>query len=169
MKFFVSKTRSVAPALMIVVMLLVAMLSAFYPSAVAIAEEPPETQWVRQFGSLDSQNEMVQAVDAKGSAYVAGYTTGTFAGQSSAGAYDAFVHKYDSGGNQLWIRQFGTPSYDYASGITVDDTGVYVVGETYGTFPGQASAGEGDAFVRKYDLSGNEIWTRQFGTARGEI
>src|SRR5262249_60794229 len=26
-------------------------------------------------------------------------------------------------------------------------------------------AGSGDAFVRKYDFAGNELWTRQFGTA----
>src|SRR5262249_45987744 len=34
-----------------------------------------------------------------------------------------------------------------------------------GIFPGQTSADQADAFVRKYDASGNELWTRQFGTA----
>ncbi|MCH8979561.1 MAG: SBBP repeat-containing protein, partial [Armatimonadetes bacterium] len=36
-------------------------------------------------------------------------------------------------------------------------------GGTSGTLPGQTSAGNFDAFVRKYDADGNEVWTRQFG------
>ena len=34
-----------------------------------------------------------------------------------------------------------------------------------GTLPGQTTAGGIDAFVRKYDPNGTEMWTRQFGTA----
>jgi hypothetical protein len=42
-----------------------------------------------------------------------------------------------------------------------------VAGVTCGAFPGQTSAGSCDAFVRKYDPSGNELWTRQFGFGVG--
>ena len=65
----------------------------------------------------------------------------------------------------VWIRQFGTSSEDRAHGISVDASGIYVVGRTGGTLPGQTSAGGSDVFVRKYDVNGNEIWTRQFGTS----
>lgn len=44
-------------------------------------------------------------------------------------------------------------------------TDVYLDGSTLGTFSGQASAGDSDAFVRKYDATGSEVWTFQFGTA----
>jgi len=106
-------------------------------------------------------------VDASG-VYVTGYTNGTLPGQSSAGGCDAFVSKYDLGGVEEWTRQFGSESDDYAFGISADASGVYVVGETCGTLPGQSSAGSYDAFVRKYDTSGNELWTRQFGTSSYE-
>jgi hypothetical protein len=48
------------------------------------------------------------------------------------------------------------------------DGSVYVAGATVGTFPGQTSAGSVDAFVRKYDAAGAEVWTRQFGTTSGD-
>lgn len=34
--------------------------------------------------------------------------------------------------------------------------------------PGQTSTGSGDAFVRRYDTNGAEVWTRQFGSASDE-
>ena len=34
-----------------------------------------------------------------------------------------------------------------------------------GALPGQTHLGTFDAIVRKYDVNGNEAWTRQFGTA----
>ena len=129
--------------------------------------------WIQQFGSRDSWYPEYPgddyatdvAADVSG-IYVAGWTSGTLPGQTSAGDYgDAFVRKYDANGNEIWTRQFGTAGYDYACSITADDSGIYVAGSMEGTLPGQTSAGHGDAFVRKYDTDGNELWTRQFGSA----
>ena len=39
-----------------------------------------------------------------------------------------------------------------------------MVGPTSGAFPGQTASGEYDGFLRKFDLDGEAIWTRQFGT-----
>ncbi|MGH9197214.1 MAG: hypothetical protein ACRD1T_15930, partial [Acidimicrobiia bacterium] len=63
-----------------------------------------------------------------------------------------------------FIRQFGTSSTDMAHSVAIDATGIYVVGLTFGTLPGQLNNGGGDAYVRKYDKCGNVLWTRQFGT-----
>src|SRR5437762_7116694 len=54
-----------------------------------------------------------------------------------------------------WTRQFGTSGDDDALGVAVDGTSVYVVGRK-----DLRSAGLVDAFVRKYDASGTELWTR---------
>jgi hypothetical protein len=120
--------------------------------------------WTRQFGSSSSESAFGISVDASG-IYVAGWTNGTLPGQTSAGSVDAFVRKYDADGNEVWTRQFGSPITDVARGISVDASGVYVAGETLGTLPGQTSAGSADAFVRKYDADGTEVWTRQFGSS----
>jgi hypothetical protein len=102
--------------------------------------------------------------------YVVGITDGSFQGYTNLGGYeDIFVLKYDLDGNEVWTREFGTPAYDDGTGIAVDASGVYVAGWTGGTLPGQASPGDGDAFVRKYDADGNEVWTRQFGTAAFDL
>lgn len=49
--------------------------------------------------------------------------------------------------------------------ISVHSTGMCVAGSIYGTLPVQAKAGSEDVFVRKYDVDGFEVWTRQFGTS----
>ncbi len=123
--------------------------------------------WTRQFGTASDDLALAISVAASG-VYVAGWTEGTLPGQTSAGSRDAFVRKYDADGKEVWTRQFGTASEDLAREITVAASGVYVAGWTFGTLPGQTSAGRDDAFVRKYDADGNEVWTRQFGTSSGD-
>jgi len=152
-----------------IVGLIIALSSAFIPNYGVSAEDAPPIEWVRQFGSLGPAEDYAMAVDAAGNIYVVGYTGGTLPEQTSSGSYDAFVRKYDASGNELWTRQFGTTYEDYAYGISVDASGVYVAGLTWGTLPGQTSSGGYDAFVRKYDASGTELWTRQFGTTSADF
>ena len=122
--------------------------------------------WTRQFGSEADDDALSVAVDASGNAHVAGRARGPLPGQSWLGDRDVFVRKYDASGSELWTRQFGTSARDEANGVAVDAAGnAYVAGESRGALPGQASAGNGDIFVRKYDSAGNELWTRQLGTA----
>jgi uncharacterized protein (UPF0548 family) len=66
--------------------------------------------------------------------------------------------------NFEWTRQFGTWDTDSAQAVFVDESGSYVVGSTSGTLPNQIPAGDSDAFIRKYDDKGKELWTKQFGT-----
>lgn len=70
----------------------------------------------------------------------------------------------------LWTRQFGSTKTESANAVAVDSAGnVYAAGWTQGALSGQTSAGDEDAFVRKYDGEGNELWTRQFGSAKNEV
>ncbi|RLT39281.1 MAG: hypothetical protein DWI57_10525 [Chloroflexi bacterium] len=71
-------------------------------------------------------------------------------------------------GKEIWTRQVGTPESTYARSIAIDNSGIYVAGFTHGTLPDQISSGEADGFVRKYDVDGSEIWTKQFGSSSGE-
>jgi hypothetical protein len=69
-----------------------------------------------------------------------------------------------------WTRQFGTPGFDLARALGADATGVYVFGDVGGALPGQSFAGgPGDVYLRKYDFTGNELWTREFGTEGGDF
>lgn len=77
------------------------------------------------------------------------------------------MRKYDSSGTELWTRQFGTPEEDHALAVEVDSQfGVYVAGRTDSALQGKIFEGPPfDAFIRKYDSTGNELWTDQFGAA----
>jgi hypothetical protein len=119
--------------------------------------------WTRQFGTARLDELIGIFADATG-VYVSGDVDGALPGQTHAGQADAFVRAYDANGNQLWTRQFGTAAGDRAFRISGDDSGVYAVGVVAGALPAQTHAGTADAFIRKYDLNGNELWTRQFGT-----
>lgn len=69
----------------------------------------------------------------------------------------------------FWTRQFGSPDVDVATALSLDSSGnSYVTGYTFGSLPGQTSAGAEDVFVRKYTSSGMVAWTRQFGTSANE-
>jgi hypothetical protein len=108
-------------------------------------------QWVRSFsGETFPPSAMSVAADAAGHAFVAGFTLGTFAGQTSVGEFDAFAIEYDRAGTQMWVRQFGTAQSEDVRGVAVDDAGnVYVAGHTLGTFAGEMLVGAIDAFLAR--------------------
>lgn len=51
--------------------------------------------------------------------------------------------------------------------VDIDSTGLYLVGTIAGALPNQTfTGGSADAYIRKYDHNGNQLWTRQFGTEK---
>jgi hypothetical protein len=123
--------------------------------------------WIKQFGTMAEDMAYGLAVDTFGNPIVAGDTGGGLYGVLQ-GAADLVLFKYDSAGTGLlWSLQEGTSDDDMARGVTVDSAdNVYVAGLTLGTLPGNTT-GSGTAFLRKYNASGVEQWTRQFGTPQG--
>ncbi len=124
--------------------------------------------WTRQFGSPADDRALALAADAS-AGYVVGGTDGLFPGGTTSGGPDAFLRKYDADGSAVWTRQFGTASYDFAFGVAVGVSDVYVTGRTDGTLPGETGMGREDVFLRKYDVDGDVVWTRQFGTSSYDI
>jgi len=127
-----------------------------------------EALWTRQFGTSSEDQGRAIAVDDSG-IYVAGSTAGVLPGETSLGKTDAFLRKYNTAGKVLWTRQFGTAGTDEGYGVAVHDSGVYVTGQTDGTFPDQVSDGDFDAFLLKFDPDGELVWTRQFGSSKHDL
>jgi len=129
--------------------------------------DPSGTQvWIKQFGSIGDDEATAISTNSSGNVYVTGSTSGSFPGNSYfGGETDSFIGKYDANGNQLWVKQFGSSGDDEATGISTDSSGnVYVTGYTNATLPGKSKLGGKDAFVAKYDASGNQLWVKQFGS-----
>ena len=99
--------------------------------------------WIRQFGTPFSDEANDAVIDGSGNLYVVGHTGGVLPDQVRAGGLrDAYVIKYDSNGNRLWIDQFGSIGGDGALAAAVDGGGnLYVVGQMAGDNPGQAVRG----------------------------
>lgn len=132
---------------------------------VAALDPDGRTRWLRQFGGSGDDRAMAVALSAAGDVYVAGQTSGTVPGGSSNGSGDAFLVKLDRDGRRQWTQQFGTSGADLASGVAVGPTGnVFVGGDTNGTLAGNRYAGGAtDAYIAKFDASGDLDWIRQFG------
>ena len=109
--------------------------------------------WTSQFGTLLSDEVFGVAVDRTGTIFAAGNTEGSLPGQTSAGAWDAFVRAFSPEGAVIWTFQFGTAESEGVTGAAAGGAGdVLVVGHTYGVLPGQASAGSWDGFVVRIGL-----------------
>ncbi len=123
-----------------------------------------ELQWTRQLGTISFEESLGVSADGLGNVYISGDTLGSLGG-TNAGGYDAFISKYDAGGELQWTRQFGTSESDASFGVSADGLGnVYISGDTLGSLGG-TNAGASDAFISKYDAGGELQWTRQLGTS----
>lgn len=100
------------------------------------------------------------------------YITGSASdidGQTLTGGKDLFVVKYDNNGSLKWIELLGVADKKtYGKDVITNGMYVYVTGNTYGSLDGQSITGSGDAFVVKYDTSGNKQWTKLMGVASGD-
>ena len=115
--------------------------------------------WTSQFGTSNSDQALKASVDGLDNVYVAGQTRGSLGGLFLGGDSDAFVRKYTSAGTALWSRQLGSSGTDVAEGLAADSLGnVFIGGRTSGSITG-VNVGSWDAFIAKYDLTGNLVWT----------
>lgn len=122
------------------------------------------TIWSRLVGSSGYDRSNNLTLDLNGNIFLTGNTDGSISGPNQ-GLDDSYVSKFDSTGNHLWTKQFGTAGYDISRGLAPDGNGgVYVTGLTEGNLDGQTNSGSDDAFIRRMDSNGNLVWTRLLGT-----
>jgi Beta-propeller repeat len=121
-----------------------------------------QQQWVKSYNGPGNGYDaaLSLAVDASGNVYV----TGNSAGQNGIG--DCTTIKYDTDGNQQWVKAYDglANGNDYGNSITVDGSGsVYVTGGTAGSTTG------GDYLTLKYDSSGQQQWASTYSSAGSNL
>ena len=122
-------------------------------------------EWTKQLGSSGRDSANGITIDSSGNVYVTGVTFGGLDWNTSAGANDLFVVKYNSSGTKEWTEQLGSASTDTANAVATDSSGnVYLAGVTYGGLDGNSNEDNADLFVVKYSSSGTKQWTKQLGT-----
>ncbi|MCA9278056.1 MAG: hypothetical protein H6815_04620 [Phycisphaeraceae bacterium] len=85
-------------------------------------------------------------------------------GRSNSTGSSGQLARYDTNGNEVWRKEFGTSEGTSSNRIRVDNAaGIYVCGSTYGDL-GSASMGMSDAYLARLTENGEPIWFQQLGT-----
>ncbi len=143
-------------------------------------------QWSTYFGAscpISAYYVSNVTCDGAGNVFMCGSTcSGSNIATSNAyqtslgGAYDGFLAKFNSSGSIQWGTYYGGGNNDFACGLGCDDSGnIYMSGYTAST-NGIASAGAYqislaggvDAFLVKFDSSGNKLWGTYYGGTGNE-
>ncbi len=111
------------------------------------------------------------ATDASGNIYITGrfnspsLTFGTYT-VTNAGTESIFLTKYDASGNTLWAKGALGAGTIIGNGLTTDAlSNIYLTGGfnsssfTIDTYT-LTNTGSNDAFIAKYDVSGNLLWAK---------
>ncbi len=136
--------------------------------------------WATYYGGKGDDNGTTAATDPSGNVYLTGATTslGLASGGfqdtlGTAGGYiNTFLVKFDANGNRLWATYYGGDNECDGNIVATDAAGnVYLAGLTFCT-TGMAYhgfhntyAGNGDAFLVKFDANGNRLWATYYGGA----
>lgn len=146
-----------------------------YDVVVVKFDQAGNEYWRQQFGTGKSDVALGVAMSDSEDIYLTGHTQGSLDGVTSPGTtVDLFVASYDLAGRQRWVRQLGSTSDEYGTGIAVRRDSpegpdvVYVSGYTFGALDGNVRAGSYDAVLVKYDGAGTRQWTRQLGTTTSD-
>jgi hypothetical protein len=141
--------------------------------------------WVKSMGSRLFDGGSSITVDAPGNIYITGYF-GDHVNDMDPGAavhtlsyyggiYDAFIMKLDAGGNFSWCHSIGGSESDFMNDVAFDNSGnVY----TTGSFSNTAHCSSGtsfvshggtDAFVQKFNSSGELLWSYSMGGSYADL
>ncbi len=125
--------------------------------------------WQNLVGSAGSASGYGLALDPSGGVVISGASTADLSTNSVAdGNNDSFVARYDTSGNQTWIKQIQTLATNQAGSVSVDASGnIFIGGAVSGGVigAGQTAQGGGDAYLAKFDANGNLLAENQFGTS----
>ncbi|MBI2271755.1 MAG: hypothetical protein HYU69_15550, partial [Bacteroidetes bacterium] len=145
--------------------------------------------WATYYGGDQGDFSYGIATDNIGNIVITGYTQGgTFPANNAGGTNvtwqgvygggtDAFIVKFDAAGNRLWATYYGGNAGDYSYNIAVNNLGdIVITGLTSGgSFPANNAGGSNvtwqgvfgggifDAFVVKFDATGNRLWATYYG------
>ena len=101
----------------------------------------------------DSINSIIQGIDS-------GYVMAGETWPAAGGMNDVYLVKVDSSGNCIFAKTLGDNGSEFAKSITSDGSGYVMTGIT-------TSYGTGNLYIVKADLTGNEVWHRNYGTGNG--
>ncbi len=137
----------------------------------------PDLIWGTYYGGTLEDITSDVAIDVSGNVYLAGTTDSNSGIAASgfqttyAGAYDAYLVKFNSSGVRQWGTYYGGTGDEASYGLSVDGTGnVYLSGYTSSSTGISLTGGHQtviggsyDAFLVKFNSSGTRLWATYYG------
>ncbi len=141
-----------------------------------------QRQWGTYYGGLGEDIGLGVSSDFSGNIYLTGITSST-SGIASPSAYqsiygggthDAFLVKFSNSGQRKWATYYGGSGWDVAYKVVTDSvSNVYITGTTAsisgitssGTYQPSYGGGDADAFLTKFDSSGQKQWSTYYGSS----
>jgi hypothetical protein len=139
--------------------------------------------WSTFYGGVGDEFGYEVVVDSDDNPYLIGYTNGNDILVSSSGvfqttsggSYDSFILKLDSAGNFIWATYFGGAGGEFTITADIDNSDNILVGgfTSSADMPAVNSyqgtmGGALDAFIAKFDTTGNLIWSTYCGGTNSE-
>ncbi len=141
---------------------------------VAVFDDAGAHRWSRSFGGVLGDYSYCIAMDVDGNTIIGGasYNTIDLGGGPilNRGGLDGCIASYDPSGVHNWSRGFGSAGSEAVRSVAADLAGsVVMTGEFEGTVDfgggGLVCAGDYDAVLAKYTISGAHLWSQRFGDA----
>ncbi len=143
-----------------------------------IKAQAPQWNWVRSVNGSMNESASSIATDSRNGVYVYGnftsptITIGTIT-LNNIGGSDIYVTKYDTTGNVIWAKSFGSVGLETSSVITTNRAGEIIISGSFNnsiTFGNITLTSQGgtDAFVAKLNNTGQVLWAKQIGGSGNE-
>ena len=159
-----------------------------YDCAILKFDDAGAPEWATYYGGNGVEDTRSIACDYLGNIFLTGFTNsidfplrdaGTFFDNTTLASVDAFILKFDNVGNRLWATYYGGAGFEIGRSITCDHLGnIFISGQTgssidfplfdNGTYFDSALGGGLDAFISKFDNSGNQLWSTYYGGSNNE-
>lgn len=128
-------------------------------------------EWLVRAGSTYEDGSNAVCSDESGNPTITGYFAGTAMFGNNAVTYadynDVFIARYDTAGNNLWVRAGKGLQLDFGTAIACDNSGnVFATGMFQNNidFDGYTlQAFDRDVFLTSYDTNGNLRWLTKAG------
>lgn len=128
--------------------------------------------WMKTYGGSNSET-LTDVKQTSDGGYVAVGNSYSLNGDvpGNKGSQDFIIAKFDSNGNKIWIKNYGSTGLDTMLSVVIASDGGFVA-------VGEAGAGNGDipvlkggtdAIAAKFDSSGNKVWIKNYGGSSTDI
>jgi hypothetical protein len=112
--------------------------------------------WTRILGKFDYPDNSLSVQQTTDDGYIVTGWTGSY----GAGSSDAWLIKLNSDGEDEWNKTFGGSGLDGGDCVKQTFDGGFIITGRTDSFD---SGGNGDAWLIKTDMYGNEIWNKSYG------